>query len=283
MIVVTGATGPLGRLIIDGILRRGVPAGDIVAAVRSPEKAADLAAAGVVVREADYDRPETLPAAFAGADRLLLISGSEVGQRVRQHGNVISAAVAAGVPYLAYTSILNADTTQVKLAAEHQATEALIRESGIAHTFLRNGWYTENYTAGFGAALAGGAILGSAGDGRVGAAPRAEFAEAAAAVITSDGHQGKAYELAADEPFTMAELAAQLTAQSGTTVVYRDLPPAEYTAALVGFGLPEAYAAALADADLGIARGDLRSASGDLSRLIGRPTSSLAEVVKLAS
>jgi NAD(P)H dehydrogenase (quinone) len=282
MIAVTGATGRLGRLVVASLLDRGVPTGGIVAAVRSPEKAADLAAAGVQVRHADYGRPDTLAAAFAGVDRLLLVSGSEVGVRVEQHGNVIDAAVAAGVGRLAYTSIVNAGTTLVGLADEHKATEKLILAAGLPYTFLRNSWYTENYTANAANTIASGAVMGSAGDGKVGAVPRRDYAEAAAAVLTTDGHDGTAYELAADEPFSMAEYAAELTRQSGTTVAYTDLAPQDYIAALVGFGVPEGYAAALADADVGIARGDLASASGDLSRLIGRPTTPLAEAVAAA-
>jgi NAD(P)H dehydrogenase (quinone) len=282
VIVVTGATGHLGRLVIEELQNLGVPAGEIVAAVRDPEKAAHLATQGVQVRQADYDQPETLAEAFAGADKVLLISGSEMGQRVRQHKNVIDAAVKAGVPFLAYTSVLKAGATGVGLAAEHEQTEAYLRESGLPHALLRNSWYTENYTGSAEAAIAAGAVLGSAGTGRVGAAPRADYAAAAAAVLTTDGHAGRVYELAGDEPFSMAEYAAELSRQSGQPVVYQDLPPQQYIEALVGFGLDAGYAGALVDADLGIARGDLASDSGDLSRLIGRPTTSLADAVTTA-
>ncbi|NUS55645.1 MAG: SDR family oxidoreductase [Streptomycetaceae bacterium] len=279
MIVVTGATGALGRLVIADLLERGVPAEEIVAVARDPQKAADL---GVPVRVGDYDRPETLPAAFEGADKLLFVSASEVGRRVPQHRAVIDAAKAAGVPFVAYTSILKADDTGIALAAEHQATEAYLRESGLPHALLRNSWYTENYTAGAAGSIAAGAVIGSAGDGKVGAVPRADYAAAAAVVLTTDGHEGKVYELAADEPFSLAEYAAELARQSGKPVVYNDLAPADYVQALVGFGLDEGYAGALADADQGIARGELASDSHDLSRLIGRPTTSLADAVALA-
>lgn len=282
MIVVTGATGPLGRQVVENLLERGVPAGKIVAAVRTPAKAADLAERGVQVREADYDRPETLAPAFAGAQKVLLISGSEIGKRVQQHRNAIDAAVAAGVPFLAYTSILKADTTGVALAGEHKATEEYLKTSGLPHALLRNSWYTENYTGAAGAAIGAGAVLGSAGSGRVGAVPRADYAAAAAAVLATDGHEGKVYELSADTPFTMAEYAGELSRQSGKPVAYQDLPPADYTQALVGFGLDAGYAGALADADQGIERGDLASDSGDLRRLIGRPTTSLADAVAAA-
>lgn len=282
MIVVTGATGKLGHLVVQDLLTRGVPAGEIVAAVRNPAKAADLAALGVAVREADYTRPETLTTALAGADRLLLVSSSEVGQRAAQHRNVVTAAVAAGVRLIAYTGILHSETTGIGLAAEHKATEELIRDSGLPFVFLRNGWYIENYTENLAPALEHGAILGSAGEGRVAAATRADYAAAAAAVLTGDGHENKAYELGGDEAFTMSELAAEVARQSGRDVVYRDLPADEYTAFLVSVGLPEPYAAILADSDLGVGRGELFTDSGDLSRLIGRPTTPLADAVAVA-
>jgi NAD(P)H dehydrogenase (quinone) len=279
MIVVTAATGHLGRLVVENLLSRGVPAAEIVAGARSPQKAADLAALGVQVREADYTNPGTLAAAFAGATKLLLISSNEIGQRFDQHRNAVAAAHAAGVGLIAYTGILNADTTGVGLAAEHNATEELIRESGLPFTLLRNGWYLENYDAAIGQGLEHGAILGSAGDGRLAAATRADFAAAAAAVLTGDGHAGKAYELGGDAPFTMSDLAAEVSRQSGKEVAYRDLPAEEYVKVLVGVGLPEPVAAMLADSDLGIARGDLTTDSGDLRRLIGRPTTSVTDYV----
>ncbi|SDY94641.1 NAD(P)H dehydrogenase (quinone) [Micromonospora pattaloongensis] len=282
MITVTGATGQLGRLTIAALLQRGVPAAEIVAGVRNVERGAELAALGVQVRHADYDRPETLAEAFAGSDRLLLISGSEVGKRVAQHANAVAAAKAAGVRLLAYTSILNADTSGVGLAEEHRATEALVRDSGLPFVLLRNGWYLENYTANLAPALQHGAILGSANDGRVAAATRADYAAAAAAVLTGDGHDNKVYELGGDQPFTMAELAAEVTRQSSVTVVYRDLPPAEYAAALAAAGLPEPVAAMLADSDQGVARGELNTDRRDLRTLIGRPTTTLGEAIGAA-
>lgn len=278
-IAVTGATGQLGRLVVEALIRRGTAPGEIVAAVRDTAKAADLAALGVRVREADYDRAETLEAAFTGVDRLLLISGSEVGRRVPQHTAVVTAAVAAGVRFLAYTSILRADTSTIGLAPEHKASEEVIAASGIRHALLRNGWYLENYTAQLEGALADGAIAGSAGEGRIAAATRADFAEAAAAVVQS-GEPG-VYELGG-ESFTLADLAAEVTRQSGTTVVYRDLPVAEYQAVLVSAGLPEGYAGLLADTDTKIAQGELDTDSDDLSRLIGRPVTTPAEAVAAA-
>jgi NAD(P)H dehydrogenase (quinone) len=276
-IVVTGATGQLGRLVVESLLDRGVPAAEIVAAGRSTDKIADLADRGVRVRRIDFTDPATLAEAFAGADRVLLVSSSEVGRRAEQHRNAIDAAREAGVTLLAYTSIAQAETTTMLLAAEHQATETYLRESGVPFTLLRNGWYLENYTAQLPVALEHGAILGSAGEGRVSAATRADYAAAAAAVLTGEGHEGKAYELGGDHSFTLPELAAEITRQTGTEVAYRDLPVEEYTQVLVGAGLPEQAAAVFADSDRGIARGELLVESGDLSRLAGRPTTSLAD------
>lgn len=276
MIVVTGATGQLGRLVVEGLLQKGA---NVVAAVRDPAKAAEFAARGVQVRRADYDDPASLAAAFAGADKVLLISSSTPGQRLAQHEAVVTAAREAGVGHLAYTSVLAADTTKLFVAPDHKATEEVIRASGLPFTFLRNGWYTENYAQTITQALAVGSFAGSAGDGRVGAVPRVDFAEAAVEVLTGEGHEGKVYELAGDEPFTYADLAAAVTAASGTPVTYQDLPGEQYRKVLVGAGLPEAFAGMLADADRGIAEGELATTSGDLSRLIGRPTTPLAEAV----
>lgn len=278
MIVVTGATGKLGRLVVEGLLKK-VPAREIVAAVRSPEKARDLAARGVEVRRADYSKPETLAAALAGAEKVLLVSSSEVGQRATQHAAVVDAAKRAGVRLLAYTSVLRAETSKLGLAAEHKATEAIVRASGVPYVFLRNGWYTENYTENLGPALEHGAIVGSADGGRIAAATRADYAEAAVAVLTGAGGEKEAYELAGDRPFTMAELAAQVSRQVGRTIIYKDLPPEQHKAVLTGAGLPAPYADLLVDSDLGIANGELDDSTGELRRLIGRPTTSLADAV----
>lgn len=279
MIAVTGATGHLGRLIVEALLERGVPAGEIVAAARNPAKAEELARRGVQVRQADYDRPETLASAFEGVDRLVFVSGSEVGRRVAQHGNVVEAAKGAGVRLIAYTSILNADTTQILLAEEHKATERLIRESGIPFVFLRNGWYLENYTENLGSALGMGMVFGAAGEGRVAAAARADYAEAAAIVVSGEGHEGKAYELAGDQGFTLAEFAAAVGRWAGKPVGYTNLPEQAFAEALLGAGLPAPIANMLADADVAIERGDLTSSSGDLRRLIGRSTQTLDEAL----
>ncbi|KXK63283.1 NAD(P)-dependent oxidoreductase [Micromonospora rosaria] len=281
MIVVTGATGQLGRLVVADLLARGVEPGRLVAAVRSPEKAADLAARGVVVREADYDRPDTVQAALSDADRVLLISSNAVGQRLEQHRAVVEAASRAGVSLLAYTSVLRADTSTLPVAPDHKATEELIRAAGLPFVLLRNGWYTENYTGNLAGTLAHGAVLGSAGSGRIAAATRADFAAAAAAVLTGDGPTDIGYELGG-EPFTLAELAAEITRQSGTEVVYRDLPLDAYVAALTGAGLPEPFARLLADSDVAAADGALDTDSDDLPRLLGRPATSLADAVATA-
>jgi NAD(P)H dehydrogenase (quinone) len=280
VIVVTAATGHLGRLVVQSLLAK-VPARELAVAVRDPAKAKDLAARGVDVRLADYARPETLGPALAGAEKLLLISSSEVGRRLPQHAAVVRAARAAGVKLLAYTSILRADTTRIALAAEHLATEVEIRASGLPYVLLRNGWYHENYTEHLAPALEHGAIVGSAGGGRIAAAARADYAAAAAAVLT--GNPAKTvYELAGDAPFTMAELAAEVSRQAGKPIAYRDLPPAEYRAILVGAGLPGPAADIYVDADVNAAQGALDDRGGELARLIGRPTTPLAASVRVA-
>lgn len=279
MIAITGATGQLGRLVIQNLLKT-VPASQLVAAVRSPDKAADLAALGVQVRQADYARPATLEAAFQGVSKLLLISSSEVGHRAPQHAAVIAAAQQAGVQLLAYTSLLRADTSPLGLAAEHQETEAMLRASGLPHVLLRNGWYTENHAASVPAALQYGVVMGSAKDGRIASAARADYAAAAAAVLTLEGQAGKVYELAGDTAYTLSEFAAEIAKQSGKAVVYNDLPEAAYAAALVQAGLPEGFAALLADSDVGASTGGLFDDSHQLSQLIGRPTTPMAEVVR---
>lgn len=281
MIVVTGATGQLGRLVVESLLQR-VPAAQIIAAVRSPAKAQDLAALGVQVREADYGRPATLDAAFAGADKVLLISSSEVGSRVPQHQAVIDAAVRARVGLLVYTSLLRADTSPLGLADEHRQTEAALKASGLSTVVLRNGWYTENYAQSIAPALAHGVLLGSAGTGRIASAARADYAQAAAVVLTTPGHAGQVYELAGDSAYTLTEFAAEVSAQSGKPVVYQDLPQAEFQAALQQAGLPAPIAGLLADSDAGAASGGLYDDGHALSKLIGRATTPLAKVVAQA-
>jgi NAD(P)H dehydrogenase (quinone) len=282
-IVVTGATGQLGQHVIEALLERGVPAGGIVAAGRSVGKLADYAARGVKVQAMDYADAESVAAALKGATRVLLISGSEVGQRVEQHRTVIEAARAEGVELLAYTSIANADTTGMLLAGEHKATEALLRESGVPFVLLRNGWYLENYTEQLPGTLAQGAVAGSAGDGKVSGAARVDYAHAAAAVLVAEGQAGKVYELGGDEAFSMADLAAEISAATGKAITYKDLPATDYAGLLTSVGVPAAFAEVLADSDLGIARGDLLVSTGDLRRLIGRPTTSLAQAVRSAA
>jgi NAD(P)H dehydrogenase (quinone) len=277
-ITVTGATGHLGKLVLAELSKndaRHNAGHNVVAAVRNTGQ--DL---GVPVRHADYDQPETLAPAFDGTDTLLFISGSEAGKRLPQHKAVVDAALAANVGHIVYTSITAADTSAIPLAVEHLATEEYIKASGLPYTFLRNNWYLENYTGNLATTLQHGAVLGAAGKGRVAAATRADFAAAAAAVLTGEGHAGKVYELGGDEAFSLDELAAAITAQYGTEVVYRDLPAEDYAQALAGFGVPEVMADILAKADAAIAHGALDVVSGDLSRLIGRPTTTLAEVLR---
>lgn len=277
-IAVTGATGQLGRLVVDKLKRKVAPE-EIVALARDPAKAADL---GVAVRAADYARPETLDAALAGVDVLLLISSSEIGQRVPQHLNVIEAAKRAGVKRIAYTSLLRADTSPLGLGEEHRRTEEALRASGIPCTVLRNGWYTENYTGSIPAALAAGAVIGAAGEGRIASATREDYADAAVAVLTEEGHAGHVYELAGDEAWTLADLAAEVSRQAGRDIPYRNMTEAEYAAALEATGMPAAFAKLLADSDRGASQGGLFDDSRQLSALIGRPTTPLRDSVRAA-
>ncbi len=279
MILVTGATGQLGRLVIAALLKT-IPAGQIVAAVRNVEKAKDLAALGVVVRQADYTQAASWDAALQGVEKLLLISSSEVGQRAAQHKNVIDAAKRAGVKLLAYTSVLRADTSPLGLAAEHKETEGYLRAAGVPSVLLRHGWYTENYAMGIPAALAHGAVFGCAGEGRISSATRADYAAADAAVLTADNQTGKVYELAGDSAYTLTEFAAEISRQSGKNIGYVNLPQAEYKKALLGAGLPEFLAELLADSDTGVSKGALFDDGKQLSKLIGRETTALADAVK---
>ena len=279
MIAITGATGQLGRLVINALLKK-VPASEIIAVVRSPEKAQDLQALGVALRTADYNQPQTLQGAFAGVQKVLLISSSEVGQREAQHRAVIDAAKAAGVSFIAYTSLLHADTSPLGLGVEHRATEALLQASGIPYVLLRNGWYSENYAASIAPALAHHAFIGAAGNGRIASAAREDYAAAAAEVISRDDQAGKVYELAGDDSYTLAEFSAEIARQSGEQVEYVNLPPAEFSAALIGAGLPAPLAELLADSDAGAAQGALFDDSHTLSKLIGRPTTPFAAVIK---
>lgn len=272
---VTGASGQLGRLTVAALARRVAPS-SIVALARDPAAVAGQFPEGVEVRQGDYERPETLDAAFAGVERLLLISSNAVGQRLPQHRNVIEAAGRAGVGRLFYTSLLHADSSSLGLAEEHRATEALIAGSGLAYSLLRNGWYTENYTASIPSALQHGALIGAAGDGRIASATRADYAEAAAAALVGDEGAAVVHELAGDTAYTLADFAAELSRQAGREIPYVNLTEAEYRAALVGAGLPEPIAELLSDSDAGAANGGLFDDSHDLSRLTGRPTTDLA-------
>jgi NAD(P)H dehydrogenase (quinone) len=281
MYAITGATGQLGRLVIEALLKT-IPANRIVAAVRNPAKASDLAERGVIVREADYSRPDTLGPALAGVEKLLLISSTEVSGRLPRHQAVIEAAKAADVSLIAYTSMLHADTSPAKLAIEHRQTEEVIAASGLPAVILRNGWYTENHLMALPAALEHGAFLGAAKDGRFSSAARQDYAKAAAVVLATHGHVGKTYELAADQAFTLAELAAEVSRQSGKTIVYNDLSEAAFTDVLTGAGLPADLAALLADADAAASRGALFDDGGALGTLIGRPTTSMQSMVAAA-
>lgn len=277
MYAITGASGHLGRLALDALLEAVDPA-QVVALVRDPAKLADLATRGVQVRRFDYDAPQTLVPALAGIERLLLISSSEVGKRAAQHQAVIDAAKAAGVGFIAYTSILHADTSPMGLAAEHRATEAALKESGLTHALLRNGWYTENYVQSAPAALEHGALLGAAGDGKISGASRTDYAAAAAKVLTGEA-TSKVYELAGDEAFTLTQFAQALSDIAGKPVIYKDLPEADYASALKAAGLPAPVADMLAESDAKAAKGSLFDDGRVLSGLIGRPTTPFKETL----
>jgi len=281
MIAITGASGRLGRLVI-AALRQSVPAEEIVAVVRNPRNAEDLAAQGIQVRQADYDQPDTLINALEGADKLLLISSSEIGRRVAQHRAVINAAKHANVGLLAYTSILHANTSPLPLAAEHQETESLIQASDIPFVILRNGWYSENYLASVPAALQHGVFYGSAGDGRIASAACADYAEAAAAALTQAVQPGRIYELAGDEAYTLAELAHEISQRAETPVQYQNLPETEFKSALVAAGLPEGLATLLSESDIGASKGGLFDDSHQLSQLIGRRTTPVYDQLQSA-
>ncbi|WP_321322050.1 SDR family oxidoreductase [Labilibaculum sp.] len=277
-IAVTGATGQLGGLVVAELKKR-VDNNSIVALVRNPEKASRL---GVEARAFDYTKSEELVKALADIDHLLLISSNEIGQRADQHANVIEAAKKAGVKWIVYTSLLHADTSTLNLAGEHLATEKALKVSGIDYTILRNGWYTENYAASIGGAIAGGAFIGSADNGKISSAARADYAEAAAVVLIDESNKGKVYELAGDQAYTLSDLAAEITKQTGNDIPYKNLAEIDYANILASFGIPKGFAAAIASWDISASRGDLFDDSQQLSKLIGRPTTLLEESVKAA-
>lgn len=278
---ITGASGHLGRLAVDELITRGVPASDIVAVVRTPDKAVDLADRGVQVRQGDYAHPESLTEALEGVDRLLLVSSSEPGHRVAHHTNVIEAAKAASVSRIVYTSMLHADHSTNPLAAEHLDTEQVLESSSVPFTLLRNGWYTENYIGQLAQYLERGEILGAAGTGRISAATRQDYAAAAAAALLQDDDESYTYELGGPA-FDLAHLAQVITDITHTPVAYRDLPVEEYVASLQQAGLDAETAQFVAALDTSIAHGDLETDSHDLARLLGRPASPLEDVVRTA-
>jgi NAD(P)H dehydrogenase (quinone) len=280
--VITGASGHLGRLVVDQLLAAGEPAAQIVATGRDVDKLQDLARAGVTVRRADFADPATLDEAFTGADTLLLVSTTTVGERFDNARNAIDAAARAGVSKVVYTSILNASTARMTLAHQHRRTEDYLRESGLPFVVLRNGWYLENYTDQLPMITQYHALLGSADDGLVSAAARRDYAAAAVAVLTQDGHIGATYELGGT-PLTLTEIAATISDVLGTHVAYQNMPVADYTDVLTSAGLPPDMAAAVADADAGLARGELFTAGEDLAKLIGRPATTAHEAVQKAA
>lgn len=279
MIVITAASGQLGRLVLQELLK-SVPANKLVAAVRNPEKVSDFASLGVQVRQIDYNQPQTLDIAFAGAEKVLLISSSEIGDRVSQHTNVINACKQAGVKLLAYTSLLHADSSPLPIAAEHQQTEAVLKESGLPYVLLRNSWYSENYTTSIPVALKYGVVIGCAGESKIASAARADYAAAAATVLLANDQAGKVYELAGDVAYTLSEFASEISKQSGKQVIYQNMSEQEYIHVLKNAGLPESAAVMLAGSETGAAKGGLFDDSQTLSQLIGRPTTPLSESIQ---
>lgn len=277
-IAITGATGQLGHIAVAKLKER-TAVENLVALVRTPEKAAGL---GIEARLFDYSKPETLAEALTGVETLFLISGSEVGQRETQHKNVIRAAQEADVKWIVYTSLLHADTSSLSLAPEHAATEEALKASGISYTILRNGWYTENYTGSIPGAIQAGELTGAAGEGKIASATREDFAEAAAIILTSAGHENKIYELSGDEAYNLSELAAEISKQTGKNIPYNNLSEIEYAARLANAGLPKWLAEAFAGWDTCASKGDLFDDSKILSGILGRATTPLSEVVKRA-
>ena len=280
-IAITGATGQLGNLVIEQLLQL-TAAQNIVALVRNIDKAEHFKAQGIELREFDYDRPETLVPALLGIDKLLLISANEIGRRTPQHQAVIDAAKVAGVPYLAYTSLLRADTSPLGLAQEHRETEKLIQDSGITYTFLRNNWYSENYLAGVAHAIEIGTLFGAAQDGRISSASRIDYAEAAAKVLTSTGHENKTYELAGSESFSLSDLATFIGQAVNKDIIYQNLSAEEYTQGLTQAGLPAGLVDVIVDADIQTIQGAMYSDSKDLEQLIGHKTTSIQDAIKAA-
>ncbi|GGT34800.1 SDR family oxidoreductase [Streptomyces chromofuscus] len=279
-IVVTGATGHLGRHVVEQLLDK-VPADQVTAVVRDAGKAADLAERGVRIALADYNVPATFDGLFSAGDKVLLISGNEFDKgRAAQHKVVIDAAKAAGVALLAYTSAPGSLTAA--LADDHRATEDVILESGVPYVLLRNGWYHENYTENLAPVLEHNAVVAAAGEGRLASASRADFAAAAVAVLTGEGHENRTYELSGDEAWSFAEYAAELSRQTGREITYNPVSVETYQGILTGAGLPEPLAAVLAGVDASIERGELAGRTGDLSRLAGRPTTPLSEALAAA-
>ncbi|MBB4810856.1 NAD(P)H dehydrogenase (quinone) [Acinetobacter johnsonii] len=280
-IAITGATGQLGNLVIEQLLQL-TAAQNIVALVRNVNKAEHFKAQGIELREFDYDRPETLVPALLGIDKLLLISANEIGRRTPQHQAVIDAAKVAGVPYLAYTSLLRADTSPLGLAQEHRETEKLIQDSGITYTFLRNNWYSENYLAGVAHTIEIGTLFGAAQDGRISSASRIDYAEAAAKVLTSTGHENKTYELAGSESFSLSDLATFIGQAVNKDIIYQNLSAEEYTQGLTQADLPAGLVDVIVDADIQTIQGAMYSDSKDLEQLIGRKTTSIQDAIKAA-
>lgn len=274
-IAITGATGQLGRIVINR-LKDKFNAENIIALARDTQKATDL---GVEVRHFDYNNLEGMAEALKDVDKLLLISGSEIGKRLEQHTNVIESAKKSGVKFIAYTSLLKCDNSTLSLAGEHFNTEKVLKDSGISSVILRNGWYTENYTGSLKDVINLGTLYGSSGEGKISSATRDDFANAAAVVLTSEGHEGKIYELAGDEAYTMSDFAAEISKQTEKNIPYVNIPENDYAQALVKAGLPEGFAHFFAGTHTATANGDLFDDGHQLSKLIGRSTTTLSKAI----
>ncbi|MGG1679883.1 SDR family oxidoreductase [Neobacillus sp. NRS-1170] len=276
--LVTGATGKLGTKVVETLLKT-VPASHLAVSVRNPEKAAELQARGVEVRQGDFDRPETLDSAFAGIDRLLLISADGDNEtRIRQHTDAVAAAERAGVKFIAYTSLANASETTMFLAPPHVATEAAILKTGIPFSFLRNNWYLENEIPSIQGVLAGAPWVTSAGSGKVGWALQQDYAEAAAAVLAGDGHENTIYELSG-KPVSQEELVSALSTVLGKEIPVQQVDDATYADIMKGAGLPDFLIPFLVGIQKGIRDGALEIESNDFEKLLGRPAISINEAL----
>jgi NAD(P)H dehydrogenase (quinone) len=277
-ILITGATGKLGTKVVETLLKT-IPASQLAVSVRNPEKAEGLRARGVEVRQGDFDRPETLDTAFAGIDRLLIISADGDNEtRIRQHTDAVAAAARAQVKFIAYTSLGNASESTMFLAPPHVATEEAILKTGIPYSFLRNNWYLENEIPSIQGVLAGAPWVTSAGSGKVGWALQQDYAEAAAAVLAGNGHENTVYELSG-KLLTQEEFASALESVLGKEVHVQQVDDVTYADIMKGAGLPEFIIPFLVDIQKGIRDGALEIESSDFEKLLGRPATPISHAL----